>query len=99
MVYIMTLESVEQLVAEQGLTHSNMLAFFRLIPTNDGSAILPTFTHWVEQLHQAGVLVDETWYERMVVDYTAHGRLTAETLLQAPPASDIKLGADDPNVL
>jgi len=73
-----------------------MLEFFKLIPTNDSTAILPTYAVWVQHFRDLGVAVDEVWYERMVTDYTLHGRLTAETLISADPAPVVEIG-DDPD--
>lgn len=98
MVYMtQTLVELEQEVANQGLTHELMLTFFRMIPTNDPVAILPTFTTWVTQLETAGVTTDTVWFDRMVSDFTTHGRLTHETLIQADVAPVVQLGMDDPD--
>lgn len=90
-----SLEELEQQVAQSGLTHAGMLDFFRLLPTSDPTAILPTFTAWVDQLREAGVEVEEDWYDRAVSEFKTHGRLQNEFLLQAPPAPIVLLGDDD----
>ena len=89
-----TLSELENHVAEDGLTHEHMCDFFRLLNSSASVHILPTFIHWTETLRTAGVVIEEDWYNRMVKDFTEHGRLTVETLLQAPVQELIEIGAD-----
>ena len=90
-----SLPALESKIAVDGLTHAYMLDFFRLFNTSASDAVLPTFEVWVAQLRTAGVAIEEIWYERMVSDWTNHGRLTHETLLQAPEIPVINIGEDN----
>lgn len=90
----MNLSDLESKVAVDGLTHEHMLDFFRIMPTSASDAILPTFETWTDNLRDAGVEIDEDWYNRMIADWMAHGRLSYETLILAPPLNIIQIGQD-----
>jgi len=91
----MNLPALESKIANDGLTHEYMVEFFRLHNTSASDAIFPTFEYWVAQLREAGVVIDEDWYNRMVDDWTTHGRLMPETLIKAAQQEVIQIGDDN----
>ena len=90
----MKLPALESEIASDGLTHAHMLDFFRLFNTSASDTILPTFDYWVAQLREAGVTVEEDWYNRISNDLVMHGRISHETLIQAEPMKIIQIGDD-----
>lgn len=87
----MSIADVEQQVAENGLGRSEILAFFRQLPTSDVLASRVMLRAWVEQMEAAGAEVQTDWVDRAFDDLDRYGRLSHEFLVGADTAPVISL--------
>lgn len=82
------------------VNREHLLAFLRLIPTNDSQVVEKTVKVWLQRLHddphfskvsfpqadgEYGSAID-----RIIGDLQSFGRVTQETILDAPPAPEVR---------
>ena len=96
----MQLSDIETNIYNQGsLNRDDLFNFLSLLPTSDQTAINTAVTEWLQKLHNdqhySKVIFDDAAIARVVGDLGSYGRVTHETVIDAPPAPQVQLGPDD----
>lgn len=95
----MNLADIEADVWQKGsLNREHLFQFLRLLPNNDSDAVSEATKAWLTKMHQdpkySNVVFPQGDIDRVLSDLDSYGRVTHETLLDAPPAPTIELGGD-----
>lgn len=97
-----TRAEIEQDIYDKAsVNREHLLAFLRLIPTNDSQVIHSTVETWLKRLHADPHFSRITFpqvdgeyggaIDRILNDLTSYGRVTHETIIDAPPAPEVTL--------
>ena len=81
------------------VNRGHILAFLRLLPTSDAQAISTATRTWLNRLHAdpyySKIIFPAadgefgSGIDRIIGDIDSYGRITAETLLEAPPVPEV----------
>lgn len=97
-----TRAEIEQDIWEKAsVNREHILAFLRLLPTNDSRDLSTATTVWLQRLHAdphyskiSFPQVDGEYgggIDRIIGDLASYGRVTQETIIEAPPAPEVGL--------
>lgn len=92
-------EIEQDIYLKASVNREHLLAFLRLLPTNDSQAISTAVKTWLERLHADPYYskisfpqVDGEYggaIQRILDDLSSYGRITHETIIDAPPAAEV----------